>query len=263
MNLSDRGVETRRVPTDEGRVDPDRVAAACDHRTRILTISWVSYSTGWRNDLERMAEIAHRRGALLFVDAIQGLGVLPLDVRRTPIDFLAADGHKWLLGPEGAGILFVRREHLNRLRATGVGWHSVAHKDFNRIELVLKSTAERFEGGSENMVGMIGLGQSIKLLRSHGTEALAERVLAITDLACERLTGVGARIASDRRPEHKSGIVLFDMPGVDPVAMRRHLLGRKVVLSCRAGKLRITPHAYNDESDIQRLIAGLQSGIQV
>jgi cysteine desulfurase / selenocysteine lyase len=259
INLRDRGVETRRVATDEGRVDLDRVAAACDGRTRILSISWVSYSTGWRNDLERMAEIAHRRGALLFVDAIQGLGVFPLDVRRTPIDFLAADGHKWLLGPEGAGILFVRREHLDRLRATGVGWHSVANKDFTRIEFVLKSTAERFEGGSENMVGMIGLAQSIKLLRSYGAEAIAQRVLAITDLACERLAAIGARIASDRRPEHKSGIVLFDLPGVDPMAMRQHLLEQKVVLSCRAGKLRITPHAYNDASDIERLMAGLRS----
>ena len=101
MNLAERGVETRRVVTDNGRVDLDRIRDACDARTRIVSVSWVGYASGWRSNLDDLAEVAHRRGALLFVDAIQGLGVFPLDVSQTPLDFLAADGHKWLLGPEG------------------------------------------------------------------------------------------------------------------------------------------------------------------
>jgi len=117
MNLADRGVETRRVPTEDGVVDLQRIADACDGRTRVLTVSWVSFCSGWRNDLDRLAEIAHGRGALFFLDAIQGLGVFPLDVRKTPIDFLAADGHKWMLGPEGAGIFFARREHQSAFAA--------------------------------------------------------------------------------------------------------------------------------------------------
>ena len=163
MNLAERGVETRRVPADGGRVDLDRLSAACDARTRIVSISWVGFASGWRVDLDKVAELAHQRGALLFVDAIQGLGAFPLDVGRTPIDFLAADGHKWLLGPEGAGLLYVRRPHLAHLRPLGVGWHSVVQgSDYNRIALDLKPSAARYEGGSQNMAGFIALAASLE-----------------------------------------------------------------------------------------------------
>ncbi|MFH1269410.1 MAG: aminotransferase class V-fold PLP-dependent enzyme [Planctomycetota bacterium] len=259
MNLADRGVETRRVPADEGRVDLDRLAAACDARTRIVTVSWVSYSSGWRNDVDRLAEIAHRHGALLFLDAIQALGVFPLDVRQTPVDFLAADGHKWLLGPEGAGIFFTRGEHLDLLRPIGVGWNSVVHEhDFTRIELVLKDSARRYEGGSYNTAGMIGLCASMEVLAQFGPEAMADRIVQITDLACRRLTDFGAVVVSDRAEERKSGIVVFELPGRDPQAVRQRCLEQGVVLSCRAGRLRISPHAYNSAGDIDRLLEALE-----
>jgi selenocysteine lyase/cysteine desulfurase len=259
MQLADRGVETRRVPTDEGRVDLDRVAAACDRRTRIVTVSWVGYASGWRNDVDRLAEFAHRHGALLFLDAIQALGVFPLDVGQTPVDFLAADGHKWLLGPEGAAIFFTRREHLKRLRPIGIGWNSVRHAhDFGHIELTLKETAARYEGGSPNTAGIIGLGASLELLSRFGPQELAKRVVEITDLACRRLAGIGARVLSDRRPEHKSGIVTFELPGEDPREARQRCLEQGVALSCRAGRLRISPHAYNNADDIARLIEVLE-----
>jgi len=260
LHLADRGVKTRRVSPTNGEVDLGQLAAACDRRTRVLAVSWVSYWSGWRNDVDRLAEIAHACGALLCLDAIQALGVFPLDVRRTPVDFLAADGHKWLLGPEGAGIFFIRREHLGRLRPLGVGWNSVKHAhDFHRIELDLRDTAARYEGGSQNLVGVIALGASLDLLGRFGSQAVSRRVLEITDLACRRLTELGAVVLSNRRPEHQSGIVLFDLPGRDPRALRRHCLGRGVVLSLRAGHLRISPHAYNDESDIDRLIEALNT----
>jgi cysteine desulfurase/selenocysteine lyase len=259
MHLAGRGVETRRVPADEGRASLDRLAAACDRRTRMVTVSWVSYSSGWRNDVDRLAEIAHGCGALLFLDAIQALGVFPLDVRRTPVDFLAADGHKWLLGPEGAGIFFTRREHLDLLRPIGVGWNSVVHSDdFGRIELVFKDSAARYEGGSKNVAGMIALLASLRLLARFGARALAERIGQITDLACRRLAEIGAVIYSDRSVEHKSGIVAFELPGKDPDVVRQRCLEAGVVLSCRAGRLRISPHAYNDPSDVDRLVEALR-----
>ncbi len=258
MQLADRGVETRRVPADGGRIDLDRLADACDDRTRIVTVSWVTYGDGWRHDVDRLAEIAHRCGALLFLDAIQGLGVFPLNVKHTPVDFLAADGHKWLLGPEGAGIFFIRREHLARLRPVGIGWNSVAHgHDFSRIELELKDNAARYEGGSPNTAGLIALGASMEMLCGFGTEAIARRVLELTDLACQRLEDVGAVIHSDRQEPNKSGIVAFEFPGRDPQAIRKRCLARDVVLSCRGGRLRISPHAYNDASDIDRLIEAI------
>lgn len=258
LNLADRGVEVRRIPLVEGRVDLDRVAEACDSRTRMLSVSWVSYWNGWRNDLDAWAELAHRHGALLFVDGIQALGVIPLDVRRTPIDFLAADGHKWLLGPEGAGVLFIRREHLDRLRPLGVGWNSVRHAhDYQRIALDLKPSASRYEGGSRNLVGLLGLEASVRLLCGYTPEALFGRIVELTEEACQRLRAMGAILRSDRTPERRSGIVLFDLPGRDPQALRRQCLQRGVVLSCRGGGLRISPHAYNDFSDLQRLIEAL------
>jgi selenocysteine lyase/cysteine desulfurase len=265
LNLASRGVETRRVPTDNGRLDLDKLAAACDARTRIVSVSWVGYATGYRHDVARIAEMAHDRGALMMLDAIQGLGAFPLDVRQTQVDFLAADGHKWMLGPEGAGIAYIRREHLDRLRPIGVGWHSVVHSsDYTRIELTLKPTSARYEGGSQNMAGMLALGASLDLLVALDMELVAAAILEITDRACERLREIGARIVSDRRPEHRggqqrSGIVAFELPGRDSLAVKQHCLTRQVVLSCRAGRLRISPHSYNNEEDVDRLMGALKS----
>jgi cysteine desulfurase/selenocysteine lyase len=255
MNLASRGVETRRVKPREGRVDLKQLAAACDARTRIISVSWVGYVSGWRSDLDAMVELARKAGALLFVDAIQGLGVFPLNVKQTPIDFLAADGHKWLLGPEGAGLFYLRREHLDLLRPIGVGWHSVEHaSDYSHIELKLKSTAARYEGGTQNMVGFLGLAESLQLLVDLGQAAIGPRVIEITDLACERLRQAGAVIASHREGEHRSGIVSFEMPGQNSTSLRQRALAAGVAMSARGGKLRISPHAYVNEDDIERLV---------
>jgi cysteine desulfurase/selenocysteine lyase len=260
MNLASRGVETRRVPVEQGRVDLDKVAAACDRRTRVVAISWIGYANGWRNDVDALAELAHSRGALLFLDAIQGLGVFPLDVRKAPVDFLAADGHKWLLGPEGAGLFYTRQEHLELLRPMGIGWNSVVQSyDFQRIELELKPTAARYEGGTYNMPGLLALGASLELLASFSTEQIAERILAITEAICERLLRLGAVVASCREGNHASGIVSFELPGRNPAAVRKNCLERRVLLSCRAGRLRVSPHAYANAEDIDRLIAALSS----
>ncbi len=259
MNLARRGVEIRRVPTELGRVNLDDVAAACDRRTRIVAVSWVGYATGWRNDLDRLAEIAHASGALLFVDAIQGLGVFPLDVRTTRLDFFAADGHKWLLGPEGAGLLFIRTEHLERLAPLGVGWNSVVHAgQYDNSELILRTDAARYEGGSYNVAGLVALGASLKLLASFGAEPISQRVLTITDLACERLREIGAVVVSHRDLAHASSIVAFELPGKDAHELLRRCHDQKVTVRVRAGRLRISPHAYNNEEDIERLVAALR-----
>ena len=145
LHLADRGVETRRAPTDDGRVDLDQLADLCDARTRVVTVSWIGYRTGCRRDLDTIGAIARQHDALFFVDAIQGVGAMPIDVQQTAIDFLAADGHKWQLGPEGAGIAYIRSDRLPLLRATGVGWNSVVHAhDFSKTELKLKKTAARY-----------------------------------------------------------------------------------------------------------------------
>ena len=260
MNLASRGVETRWVTTHNERYDLKDVEAVCDARTRIVAVSWVGYATGWRNDIAALAEIAHRHGALLMVDAIQGLGVLPIDVGQLPIDFFAADGHKWMLGPEGAGLLFIRQEHLERLRPLGVGWNSVKHAGQHaKIELDLKQSASRYEGGTPNIVGLSGLESSFELLSRYRLEELADRIFQITDLACARLESLGATIASDRSEAHRSGIVSFTLGELDLRAVRRYCLQQRVALSHRNGRLRISPHAYNTPDDVERLVDVLRA----
>src|SRR5262249_30552773 len=159
------------------------------------------YASGFRNDLDAVGALCRERGAYFFVDAIQGLGVLPLDVGATPIDFLAADGHKWLLGPEGAGLLYVRRERVDELRPVGVGWHSVVGAwDFATVDFTLKPHAGRWESGTLNVGGVAALGASLALLLEAGIGAIAERVLGLTDRLCEGAARAGLEVFSSRRP---------------------------------------------------------------
>jgi cysteine desulfurase/selenocysteine lyase len=260
MQQADRGVETRMVPTRDGRVDYDQLAARCDDRTRVITLSWVGYANGCRRDLKTLCEIAAERGTLLFVDAIQGLGAFPLNVRETPIDFLAADSHKWMLGPEGAGIAYIRRDRLPLLRPIGVGAASVVQgSDYSHIELKLRDNASRYEGGAKNMAGHVGMGASLALFESLGVANLAAAVLDVTDYACRRLAERGYRVISPRDGDQGSGIVSIELPGIDVAAVRRHCVASGVALAYRAGRIRISPHAYNNEDDIERFLAALES----
>lgn len=263
MNLVPRGVEVRRVAVEGGVVDLDRVAAVCDERTRIVSLSWIGYATGWRIDVRQVAELCHRRGFLFFLDAIQGLGVFPLDAQADGVDFLAADGHKWLLGPEGAGIFFVRQEHLSLLRPLMVGWNSVVQgSDYSRIELNIRRDAARYEGGSQNMIGFTGLGASLDLLASLGVgpqaSPIAERVLAITDYACDHLLELGAKLHAPRTGPHRSGIVTFELHGRDSNDIRRQLEAANVIVRCRAGGVRISPHGYATFDEVDHMIDELK-----
>ncbi|QDV74748.1 aminotransferase class V-fold PLP-dependent enzyme [Botrimarina mediterranea] len=258
MQQAWRGVETRTVSTDRGRIDFDQLRAACDSRTRIVSVSWVAYASGYRQPLDVVADIAHSAGALFFLDAIQATGVFPLDVSQTAIDFLAADGHKWMLGPEGAGFAYIRQEHLDKLRPLGVGWHSVkASGEFGRIALDLKDSAARYEGGSANMPGHLALGASLDLLTAQPTNDVAAAVLDVTDYLCERLASIGVAVASHRGIEQnghdpRSGIVVADL--TDPTAARQRLLDAGCVTSVRGGRLRMSPHGYTSYEDVDRLI---------
>lgn len=264
MNLADRGVEVRRVPTEAGRVDLSRVADRCDERTRIVTTSWIGYASGFRIDPAEMATLAHDHGAYFCLDAIQGLGVFPLDIGQAGVDFLSADGHKWMLGPEGAGICYCSSDLMSRLRPIGVGWNSVVDRyNFAEVGYRLREEAARYEGGSANMIGNHGLAASLELLVSFGLSPdkspVAERILEVTDMACRELQAAGATVLNDRSIEHASGIVTFTLPAVENEsttydAVRRRAAEAGIALGCRGGGLRISPHAYNDESDVGRLI---------
>jgi cysteine desulfurase / selenocysteine lyase len=258
MNLAKRGVETRLVPTDNGYVTPEKIAKYCDTRTRVVSISWVGFANGYRRPLKPIADVAHEFGALFLVDAIQGLGVFPVDVDADEIDVLSADGHKWLLGSEGAGIAYIHPGWLERLAPVGIGWNSVVNAgSFDSIELKLKPHAGRYEGGTYNMAGFIGLGASIRLLLSLGIDKIAAAILDFNTTASKRLSEIGVVIHSPKTDENRSGIVSFEIPGHDPQQLRKHCLANGVALNCRSGRLRLSAHAYNNQTDLDRLIASL------
>ncbi len=263
------GVEVRRVPVpSHGAVDLDLVAKAIDDSTRIVTASWVGYASGYRLDVAKLCDLVHERGAQLFLDAIQGLGVFTLDLGRIPVDYLAADGHKWMLGPEGAGFLFVRRQNLEFLQPMMTGWGSVvAASQFDSSNQELKPNASRYEGGSANHVGLIGLGASLQMLIDLGcnrpVNPVAKAVLANANVIQERLLGIEAQVvgagAPYRREENRSGILSFEVPGADPLELRKHLLRAGVVVSVRHNRLRVATHAYNNGEDIDRMCGAIRS----
>jgi selenocysteine lyase/cysteine desulfurase len=259
MNLAGRGVELRTVPSRGSRLFTDDIRAALDARTRVLSLSWIEYSSGFRNDLDALGQLCRERGIFFFLDAIQGLGVLPLDVQKTPIDGLAADGHKWLLGPEGAGVFYLRREWVERLHAVGVGWNSVVGaRDFSKIDFTLKPHAGRWESGTLNVGGIHALGASLELLLGLGIDTIAERVFELTNMLCERARSAGLEVFSSREPGERSGIVSLVPPsGKEPAALKKRCRDEGIVINLRAGRLRVSPHCYNSFEEIDRLVQAL------
>jgi selenocysteine lyase/cysteine desulfurase len=259
MNLASRGVEFRTVPSRDGRILIDNLRSAIDSRTRLVSLSFVEFASGFRNDLDAIGALCREKGIYFFVDAIQGLGTFPLSVRHTPIDFLAADGHKWLLGSEGAGIFYIRRDLVDMLHAVDIGWNSViGARNFGKIDFRLKPNAGRWESGSLNVGGIAALGASVEMLLEIGIAAIAERVTELTDYLCERAARIGLGVYSSRRPEDKSGIVSLVAPDTDPIQLVRGFKKEGVVINQRSGRLRISPHFYNTHAEIDRLIDLLQ-----
>lgn len=279
--LIPRGVEVRVVESEPGTdvCETGRLMAATDARTRIVTASWVGFVTGWRHDLDELADACHRRGIFLCVDAIQGLGVIPLDLSRTPVDFLAADGHKWMLGPEGAGIMFIRQEHLERLRPTGIGPNSIAFSgsylgsvaDYSdaaagyRVARPVQSremwpAARRFEGGTANAGGILALGASLELLLSFGIDAIWSRLCDLTDQLREMLKSLNFTIRSSASLDRRSGIVSCEVSDDDRRRIAATAKPAGVVLNFREGLMRFSPHAYTNDSDLDRLRSILAAG---
>ncbi|MBI4881692.1 MAG: aminotransferase class V-fold PLP-dependent enzyme [Planctomycetes bacterium] len=259
LRLRRKGVEVRfAAPSEMGRVSPEQILAACDASTRLVAVSFVAFASGFRLDVRGLGERLRERGILFFLDAIQGLGALPLDVARDHVDFLAADGHKWLLAPEGIGLFFLRRELLERLAPTFVSWLSMKEPfEFDAYRGELADSARRFEYGTPNTIGVHALQAALALIRAVGVEEIERHVLGLTDLLAAGLQERGCRVQSPRAAGEKSGIIAFDRPGADLGAVHARLVERRVQTSMRGGRIRAAAHVYNDESDVARLLDAL------
>ena len=259
LSLRGAGVRVKMVPEDKGRIPLERIIDLIDGRTRVVTVSSVQYASGFRTDLAALGKACQERGVLFCVDAIQSLGVIPIDVRAMRIDFLSADGHKWLLSPEGAGIFFCRHELLGLLQPSQVGWANVKDAlDFGKYNLEYRDDARRFDSGSYNLAGIWGLGASIEWLLSFGVDKVWDRVRMLTDRLAAGVKAKGYRVVSSREASEASGILAFVSDTHDHTRLVNHLRQEyRTVITTREGRLRVSPHFYNTEEEIDQLIEHL------
>jgi selenocysteine lyase/cysteine desulfurase len=252
------GVETRLVRPRRGftpRVED--LEAAADERTRLVAVSFVDWQTGARTDLAALGRWCRERGILFAVDGIQGVGALPLDVESANIDVLAVGGHKWLLSLEGVGCLFVSRRVADRLHSVLHGWKSVTNPDtYLPYHFEPRPDAAKFEPGSVSWLGIHVLGTALEMLHEVGAGRIEERILELTDRLAAGLRARGAEIVSPWGAGERSGIVNFRAGGGEDRLVAA-LLERGFFVRLRAGGVRVAPHFYNDEDDIDRLLHAL------
>jgi cysteine desulfurase / selenocysteine lyase len=257
MNLSRRGVEVRTIARRAGgRFDVEDVRRGLTTRTRVLAISSVDFATGFAADLEALGAFCREHSLLFCVDAIQGLGILDTDVERCRIDCLACGGHKWLLGPMGTGFLYVSERVGERIAPTVVGWHSVIDAEAFGLEFRLRRDASRFEAGTLNVDGLIGLGAALELLLGLGVPRIRERVFSTNDILHDELSDRGMHVVSPMNEGERSGILSVLPPG-DAEWWFEELSRQGIVLSLRAGRLRLAPHFYNDAADVEKLLCAV------
>ena len=262
LPLARKGVELRWIEQHEGRVSLDDLKAAIDDRTVAVTVSFVQFLSGFRLDLAAVGALCQAHDALFIVDAIQGLGAMPIDVKAMGIDLLSADAHKWLLGAEGVGIGYASPKAIERIVPALEGWMSAQNPfDFFDIDQPLKATAARYEEGAPNAAGVFGFDASLRLLLETGLDDIHRRVLALSDRLAEGLVEAGWTLRSPRAtPGEKSGIVLVTKPELDAERVVSQLREAKIIASVRGGAVRLAPHAYLLEDEIDRAVAVLSQG---
>ncbi len=255
LNLESRGVKIVRFPQTDGRIDPEVIDGLASPRTRLLAVSWVSFHTGWIAPLIGLASLCRERNMLFVLDAIQGLGVLPLKMLQIGIDAVVADGHKWLLGPEGAGLMATTPELRKRLRPVLSGWRNIrlSISDAFLTEVKYHEDGRLFEPGATNAVGLAGLSAALDLLTTVGPEVIRGRVESLNRALTRVLLAHGWDIRSPGSGHPVGGIVAGIPPGEDPLVVRRALRERHVICSVRQGLVRFSPHFYISGTELEAL----------
>ena len=259
MSLERKGVELRLYRPEQGRIDVKALTKLCDPRTRVLAISAVQFWSGFRMDLAALSAALKGRDVLLVVDAMQAAGALKLDLSRVSVDFLCAGAHKWLLGPIGVGFAYVGPRMLERLTPATIGTDSVVRdNEYVEYDLTLKPDARRFEESAPNYPGILGMGAAVNLLLRAGPPAIEETVLRLTDRLRDELPRRGYElVCKPMLPSERSGIVSFRHPRMVPAELHARLREAGVIVSLRIDFLRASPHYYNSDEDLDRLLEAL------
>jgi selenocysteine lyase/cysteine desulfurase len=239
----------------------DRFYDVLTPRTRLVAISEVNYATGFRAPVEEVAQELRRRGILLYIDGTQSTGALRFDAARVRPDMFALDAYKWMLSPNGAGFVYVSPELRERLAPAVIGWRS--HKDWRNHERLhrgapeFKSEAEKYEGGMLPFALLYAMGAVIEMMLEIGPETIERRVMDLADQTRAILRRKGAQLLADRSPHYDSPIICGRFEGRDASALARELRSKGILLAARYENLRISPHFYNTEDDLERLEAAL------
>lgn len=245
------------------RVDSDGVArvsedelldAASHHRTKMIAISHVQWASGQRMDLERIGNFCRKRGILFAVDVIQSLGIVPVDVKRMQIDFLCSGGHKWLMSPPGAGLLYCRRELLERVNPPAVGAMSVVNPHKWEVNFTRATTAMRFETGTPALACLAGMKASVQLLLDIGINPIHAQVKSLGDAFAAGIAKKGYIVATPRDRE-VGGAVCFTSPKFAPDDLVKSMRAEhQTELAARSGRIRFSPHFYNTTEQVDRLV---------
>jgi len=255
-----RGVEFREISLQGSDPEADLIAA-CDKNTRILAISSVQYASGRRLDLARLGRFCNSRGVLFFVDGIQSLGAVNVDVQEAGIDFFVADGHKWMLGPEGVALFYCRAELREQISLNQYGWHMTNNAgDYDAREWRPADSGKRFECGSANMLGIHALSASLSLLEQVGIEKIERIILNNTTYLIDNLRNIpSVSVVTPADPARHAGIVSFRTASRDPAGIHQALATKGILCACRGGAVRFSPHFYIRREQLDRAVEEVQS----
>ena len=256
-SLSKKGVEFREADLKSAGSPEDSLFSLADTRTRLITISSVQFSSGLRVDLKRIGEFCKERGLLFCIDAIQSLGAAEFDLNEIHADFVMADGHKWMLGPEGLAIFYCRPDVRERLNINQYGWHMIeAAGDFENRDWAPAKSARRYECGSPNMLGIQALDASLSLLMEAGIKNVEREVLERSEYLFEKINSQpDLELTTSTSPGRYAGIVSFRHKNKDNSALFQHLTQNNVFCSLRSGSIRVSPHFYTPYDHLDRMIA--------
>ncbi len=255
-SLASKGVELRLIKLTESEDTEGELIARCDERTRLVTVSSVQYARGLRVDIDKIGAFCRANNILYCVDAIQSLGALPFDAQRCKADFVMADGHKWMMGPEGLALFYCRAEIREQLNLNQFGWHMVDKPgNYDSTEWQPSQTATRFECGSPNMMAAHALHASLSLIQDIGLETISNKLFKNVSLLIDSIDNINkTSLLSPRDHMRQSGIVTFSIAGADHAQLYAYLMQNNVICAQRGGGIRFSPHFYTRNDHIYKAI---------